>query len=223
MKNLPDFAPRLRAAASALRLDIDVNQQNCLLAYLDQLQRWNRTYNLTAIRDPEGMLIQHLFDSLAVVQPIKKELYKHTVHPTVVDVGSGAGLPGVVLAIMCSGATVHCVDAVEKKATFIRHISGALKLPDLQAHHVRIETLPPLQADVVISRAFASLADFARLSGRHVRPGGRLVAMKGKEPLEEIEALQTETAWRVERIEPLQVPELEAQRCLVWLIEQGSA
>ena len=222
VKNL-DFRPRLQAAATALGLDIDITQENALLAYLDQLQRWNRTYNLTAVREPERMLVQHLFDSMAVVNPLIQILYKNTVNPTIVDVGSGAGLPGVVLSVMCPNATVHCVDTVEKKATFVRHVAGVLKLPGLHAHHARIEELPAFEANVVISRAFASLVDFAGLSGRHVGPAGHLIAMKGKEPVEEIVELHETTAWRVNRIEPLHVPELDAQRCLVWLTEQGSA
>lgn len=223
MTKAEDFRPRLRAAASKLRLDIDSSQENALFAYLEQLQRWNRTYNLTAVRDPEGMLIQHLFDSLAVVAPLSQILYKKTADPVLVDVGSGAGLPGAVLAIMCPGSTVHCVDTVEKKATFIRYVAGVLKLPGLKAHHARIEELPPFEADLVISRAFASLVDFSELSGRHVGSTGHLVAMKGKEPIEEIAQLHERAVWQVDRIEPLEVPELDAQRCLVWLTQQGTA
>jgi len=221
MTRFLDFAPRLRAAASALRLNMDGKQETALLGYLEQLQRWNRTYNLTAIREPEQMLIQHLFDSLAVVEPLEEMLYINTVNPVIVDVGSGAGLPGVVLAIMCPSATVHCVDTVEKKATFIRHVAGVLRLPNLQAHHARIESLPPFEADVVISRAFASLLDFAALSGSHVGADGHLVAMKGRDPLEEAEELQTSTSWCMDRVVPLQVPELNARRCLVWITQQG--
>lgn len=216
-----DFAPRLRAAASAMGLDIGAKQEQTLLAYLEQLQRWNRAYNLTAVREPEQMLIQHLFDSLAVIPAINKILYKHTVSPIIVDVGSGAGLPGVVLAAVCPRATVHCVDTVEKKATFIRYVAGVLRLPNLQAHHARVEKLPPFGADLVVSRAFASLADFAMLSGRHVGAHGHLLAMKGREPTDETTELSNKTTWRVSRIEPLQVPELDAQRCLVWLTEEG--
>ncbi len=150
-------------------------------------------------------------------------LYKNTVYPVVVDVGSGAGLPGVVLAAMCPEATIHCVDTVEKKATFIRYVAGVLRLPNLQAHHARVEQLPLFEADLVVSRAFASLADFATLAGRHVSENGQLLAMKGREPTEEIEELSSKTSWRVAHIEPLQVPDLDAQRCLVWLTEQGIA
>lgn len=216
-----EFGPRLRAAASALELEVTADQEKALLSYLEQLQRWNRTYNLTAVRDPEQMLIQHVFDSLSVVPPLNRILYEYTVNPVVVDVGSGAGLPGVVLAIMCPAASIHCVDTVEKKATFIRYVAGVLRLSNLQAHHARIESLPPFGADIVISRAFASLSDFATLAGRHVASTGRLAAMKGREPTEETVSLRDNTPWRVESVEPLQVPELDAQRCLVWFTQQG--
>src|SRR5690606_18650826 len=129
------------------------------------------TYNLTALRDPEQMLIQHVFDSLAVLPHVIDILYKNTVeNALIVDVGSGAGLPGVIMAIMQPGWSVHCIDAVEKKMAFVRQMSGALHLPNLQAVHQRVETIAPYQADVVVSRAFASLSDFASLAGRHVAP-----------------------------------------------------
>jgi len=217
-----DFDSRLRAAAQAMELQLSDPQIASLLTYLEQLQKWNRTYNLTAIRDLEQMLVQHLFDSLAVVRPIEPILYKNTAKPVVVDVGSGGGLPGVVLAIMCPHASVHCVDTVEKKATFIRYAAGALGLSNLHAHHARIEELPAFNADIVVSRAFASLQDFATLAGKHVAQGGLLLSMKGREPQEEIAALQESTPWRVARIDPIKVPELDAQRCLVWMTNEES-
>jgi 16S rRNA (guanine527-N7)-methyltransferase len=188
-----------------------------------QLQRWNKTYNLTALRDPEQMLVQHLFDSLAALPPLANILYKNTVFDAkIVDVGSGAGLPGVVLAALKPAWHVSCVDAVEKKTAFVRQMSGVLALPNLKAVHARVETLAPLDADVVVSRAFASLADFATLAGAHVGARGHLVAMKGREPTEEIETLHQQTPWRVDHIQPLVVPELNAQRCLVWMSRQGT-
>lgn len=217
-----DFHSRLRAAARSMELQLSDPQIASLLTYLEQLQKWNRTYNLTAIRDPEQMMIHHLFDSLAVVRPIEQILYKNTVSPVLVDVGSGGGLPGVVLAIMCPDASVHCVDTVEKKATFIRYAGGALGLSNLHAHHARIEELSAFNADIVVSRAFASLQDFATLAGKHVAQGGSLLSMKGREPKEEIAALQESTLWRVARIDPINVPELDAQRCLVWMTNEES-
>jgi 16S rRNA (guanine527-N7)-methyltransferase len=218
-----NYGLRLEAAARVLHMEISGQQRDALLNYLDQLQRWNRTYNLTAMRDPEQMLVQHVFDSLAVLPPLLNILDKNTVSSTtIVDVGSGAGLPGAVLAIMQPSWSVHCVDAVEKKMAFVRQVSGALRLPNLQAVHQRVETLAPYHANIVRSRAFASLLDFANLAGRHVAKNGYLLAMKGREPSEEIDALQSQSEWRVSRIQPLSVPELNAQRCLVWMSHQGT-
>lgn len=219
-----DFPGRLDAAASALGVTISETQTQALLAYIAQMQRWNRTYNLTAVRDAGQMLVQHVFDSLSVLKPLQHALGSATVSvtPTIVDVGSGGGLPGVVLAAMMPSWQVHCVDAVEKKMAFVRQMSGVLRLPNLHAVHARIESLPLFNADVVVSRAFASLRDFAVLGGPHVAQHGRLLAMKGREPTEEIEALKQETDWRVEKIESLAVPELDAQRCLVWMSRQGN-
>lgn len=206
---------RLEQACQALGLEAGPDQQEKLLRYLAQMQRWNRTYNLTAIRDPEQMLVQHLFDSLSVVKPIADALAGRPAK--VYDVGSGGGLPGVVLAIMQPDWDVSCVDAVEKKTAFVQQMAGVLMLPNLHAMHARIERVAPAECDIVISRAFASLPDFANWAGRHVRADGALVAMKGKVPQEEIEALQTQGAWQVERIQPLTVPDLDAERCLIWM------
>jgi 16S rRNA (guanine527-N7)-methyltransferase len=209
---------RVITAAQAVGVALEAAQARALLDYAAQLQKWNRVYNLTALRDPEQILIQHVFDSLSVVAPMRAAVTAaQGKAPTVVDVGSGAGLPGVVIAIANPGWNVHCVDAVEKKTAFVRQVSGALKLGGLRAVHGRVESLPPFAADVVVSRAFASLADFAILAGGHVGPGGWLLAMKGRTP-EETFAVSTPAGhWRIERVEPLTVPELAAQRCLVWM------
>lgn len=211
-----DFQRRLTAACRQLALPLDDAQADRLLRYVEQLQRWNRTYNLTAIRDAGQMLVQHVFDSLAVVNPLARVLAPHA-NAVMMDVGSGGGLPGVVLAALQPGWQVTCVDAVDKKMSFVRQMSGALGLPNLHARHARVETLEPAGCDIVISRAFASLADFARLAGPHVGAQGRLVAMKGKIPHDEIDMLRGQGTWAVERIEPLTVPELDAQRCLIWM------
>jgi 16S rRNA (guanine527-N7)-methyltransferase len=214
---------RLTRALDALCLTAQPIQQAALLEYLSQLLRWNRTYNLTAIRDPDQALVQHIFDSLSLVTPVNRILaLKPSETHVVVDVGSGGGLPGVILAIMLPQVQVTCVDAVEKKAMFVRQMAGVLALPNLSAQHARIETLEPLESSLVTSRAFASLQDFAQLSGHHVRAGGYLVAMKGKEPTEELTALQAHTTWFAQTIEPLTVPELEGQRCLVWMQRKGT-
>jgi 16S rRNA (guanine527-N7)-methyltransferase len=214
---------RLLRALDVLRLNSQPAQQAALLEYLSQLMRWNKTYNLTAIRDPDQALVHHIFDSLSLVAPLSRALsLNQTETPTVVDVGSGGGLPGVILAIMLPGVHVTCVDAVEKKTMFVRQMAGVLALPNLTARHARIEALKPLQATLVTSRAFASLEDFAKLAGPHAREDGYLVAMKGREPTEELTALQAHTNWFAQAIEPLTVPEFEGQRCLVWLQRKGN-
>ena len=211
------YAERLNQACEALGLVVQRQQLNQLLDYIEQLQRWNRSYNLTAIRDPEQMLTQHILDCLAVVAPLKRATDRsgHP-EPTILDVGSGAGLPGVVLAIMLPAAKVTCVDAVEKKMAFVRQMCGVLGLSNLTATHARIETLAG-QYDVVISRAFASLSDFALTSGARVSLNGDLIAMKARPTDQEFTELALNTAWTIENIEPLHVPELKAQRCLVWM------
>ncbi|CAM3349783.1 Ribosomal RNA small subunit methyltransferase G [Bordetella sputigena] len=213
------YDARLRQACAALGLAITDEQAAKLLGYLQLLQRWNRTYNLTAVRDPGQMLVQHIFDSLAVVAPLDSAM---PADGKLYDVGSGAGLPGVVLAIMRPDWRITCIDAVEKKTAFVRQVSGALALPNLATLHQRVEQLPPGACDVVTSRAFASLQDFARLAGQHVATGGTLLALKGKVPDEEIDRLQAEQEWRVTRIDPVSVPELDAQRCLIWMRRAGA-
>lgn len=220
--NIKDFERRTLKASQALGLDLNVEQINTLLLYLQQLGRWNKTYNLTALRDPELMLIQHIFDSLAVV-PAVQTIAKNTKPEEfkIVDVGSGGGLPGVVLAVAGFTWNVHCVDAVEKKMAFVRQMSAVLKLKNLHAHHIRIEQAESFEADLIISRAFASLVDFVNLTEKHLASTGKIVAMKAKHPTEEIATLEAETDWRVSSIEELIVPELSAERCLVYLEKVG--
>jgi len=204
---------RLLHAASVLSLDLDSPTADRLLAYLDLLQRWNATYNLTSVRDPEQMLVQHLFDCLAVIGPLRRELAPSGIR--LLDVGSGGGLPGVVIATMCPEWRVACVDTVGKKAAFVRQVAVELKLANLQAEHARVETLrlPPCEA--VVSRAFSSLADFVRLTRGQLKPSGVWMAMKGRRPDEEIATLPADVA--VFHVEQLAVPELSAERCLVWM------
>lgn len=217
----------LQEAAAAMSVDLEAGQAATLLSYIAQLQRWNRSYNLTAIKDPVQMLVQHVVDSLALMPTLRQILYKNTASTDdvaggrVVDVGSGAGLPGVVIAALEPRCEVVCVDAVEKKTTFIRQMAGVLSLPNLSAVHARVEALPPQEAAVVVSRAFASLEDFVRLSGRHAAPGGCLLAMKGKVPEDEMAALPG-TGWAVADITDLQVPGMQASRCLIRLCREGS-
>lgn len=184
-----------------------------LRAYLDLLARWNRVYNLTALRDPAQMRSHHLADSQSIVAPLERHAAGRPL--TVLDVGSGGGLPGIVLAIRHPDWAVTCVDSVAKKAGFIRQVAIELALPNLQAIHARVEQMPPVNADVVISRAFASLADFCAWTRRHLGGQGVWLAMKGRHPADEIQALPPDI--EVFHVEPLEVPGLDAERCAIWL------
>lgn len=202
----------LLAGLATLGLALGDNQVDRLLDYLALVQKWNRVYNLTAVRDPQEMLTHHLLDSLAVVGPLRRQAGGQALR--VLDVGSGAGLPGVVLAICCPQFQIDCVDTVAKKAAFIQQAAVTLKLPHLRGLHNRVEKLAG-PYDVVCSRAFASLADFVTWSGGALAEQGVWMAMKGKHPADEIAALPPGVA--VFHVEPLEVPGLDAQRCLVWL------
>lgn len=205
----------LRAGADALGLALSDPQCLSLLGYLDWIGKWNRVYNLTAVRDPNEMLTHHLLDSLAVVNPLRLHLAdRWSARPRLLDVGSGAGLPGVVLAITCPELEVTCVDTVAKKALFIQQVAAALRLPNLHGIHGRVESLTQ-PFDVITSRAFASLADFTQWSMGALAEQGAWLAMKGKRPLEEMKALPAGV--EMFHVEPLGVPGLDAERCLVWM------
>ena len=217
MSGAADRAERLRQGAAALGLALDEAAQTRLLAYLDLLAKWNRVYNLTALRDPAQMLTHHLLDSLAVVAPLSRHTQGRPAR--LLDVGSGGGLPGVVIAICCPEIAVTCVDAVAKKAAFVQQAAGALSLDNLAGRHARVETLHE-PFDIIASRAFASLADFISWSRGALAEQGVWLAMKGKHPDDEIAALPAGA--EVFHVEPLQVPGLDAERCLVWLRPTGS-
>ena len=209
---MSDRETRLRSAARQLELELSDTQVAQLLAYLDLIAKWNKVYNLTAVRDPEEMLVQHLFDSLAAVGPLRRHTGGRPAR--VLDVGSGAGLPGVVFAICVPELRVDCVDTVGKKAAFIQQAAGHLRLPNLRGLHDRVENLKG-PYDVISSRAFASLPDFISWSGGALAEQGVWLAMKGKQPDAEIAAVPP--AAEVFHVEQLGVPELSAERCIVWL------
>jgi 16S rRNA (guanine527-N7)-methyltransferase len=203
--------PALEQAAGQLGLALNPGQVDQLLAYLALLQKWNKVYNLTAVRDPAQMLSHHLVDSLSALPP----LLRHGAPARLMDVGAGGGLPGVVIAICCPGTDVTCVDAVAKKATFIQQVAAELKLPNLHGVHSRVEQLTAQPFGVITSRAFASLADFTGLTRQHLAPGAVWLAMKGQHPADEIAALPADVD--VFHVEQLEVPGLDAQRCIVWM------
>ena len=207
---------RLRAGAEALALGLGDAQLARLMEFMALLQKWNKVYNLTAVRDPEEMLTHHLLDSLAAVAPLRRHVAQAGLPAPVrlLDVGSGGGLPGVVFAICCPEVDVSCVDTVGKKAAFIQQAAVALKLPNLHGVHARVETLTT-PFDVVSCRAFASLVDFTNWSRSALAPHGAWLAMKGKHPEDELAVLPPEID--VFHVEQLQVPGLEAERCIVWM------
>ncbi|NEN76639.1 16S rRNA (guanine(527)-N(7))-methyltransferase RsmG [Pelistega sp. NLN82] len=211
---------RLDEGAKSLGLVLSQEEKQRLLSYMNLLKRWNKTYNLTALKTDEQILIHHLLDSLSVVLPLRKS-FSNRESVRVLDVGSGGGLPGVVLAIMNPTWQVECIDAVEKKTSFILQVAGILGLKNLKSKHIRIENYSVEPVDLVISRAFASLADFANLAGKHVAHTGSLVAMKGHYLEEEIEELHAKSLWKVASYLPIEVPQLEAERCLIYLKQKG--
>ena len=251
---LSDAARRGQVQAAALTLDLALDDAvlDRLMAYLQLLQRWNQVYNLTALRDPALMLSHHLVDCLAVLSALRRWAATSEAATAagygagagraapqralrILDVGSGGGLPGVVLAAVEPAWQVACVDTVAKKASFIRQVAAELRMPNLQGLHARVENLPPPPAmmpadvaagrnagrpstpgyDLITSRAFASLPDFTRLSAHLLAPGGVWMAMKGKPPDDEQAALPPGVV--VFHVEHLLVPGLDAQRCLVWM------
>jgi 16S rRNA (guanine527-N7)-methyltransferase len=204
--------PDLRAGAAALGLALSDEQVAKLLQYLGLLQKWGKVYNLTAVREPAEMLSHHLLDSLAVVGPLRRQTGGRTVR--LLDVGSGAGLPGVVIAICCPEISVDCLDAVAKKSAFVQQAAGTLQLRNLRGVHGRVEQVHDAY-DVVSSRAFASLADFVEGSRSALAHEGVWLAMKGKRPDMELAALPNGVA--VFHVEQLTVPRLDAERCIVWM------
>lgn len=211
-------AQALREALGPLDLSLDERQVQALVDYLALLAKWNRVYNLTSVRDPGDMMTHHLLDSLVVVPPLRRSLAQRPAgadRPRVLDVGSGGGLPGVVLAIACPDVDVDCVDTVGKKAAFIQQVAAQLRLPNLRGLHARVENLTGPAYDRVCSRAFASLADFVQWSAGSLSPDGVWMAMKGQRPDDEIARLPPGV--EVFHVELLSVPGLDAQRCLVWL------
>lgn len=217
-----DLKSALLAGLRELGLSLTDAQVDQLLAYQDLIAKWNKVYNLTAVRDPQEMLRHHLLDSLAAISPLLRQTGGQAVK--LMDVGSGGGLPGVVIAITCPQIEVHCVDTVLKKATFIQQVAASLKLPNLRGIHARVESLKAEEGcgyDVVCSRAFASLVDFTTWSRSALKPGAVWMAMKGKHPVDELAALPADVS--VFHVEQLVVPGLDAERCIVWLRPVGSS
>ncbi len=209
-----DLKLALADGISALGLSLSEDAQKQLLDYMALIQKWNKVYNLTALLDPQEILTHHLLDSLSAVGPLMHQTRPLGGAFSFLDVGSGGGLPGVVIAICCPGVNVTCVDAVSKKAAFVQQVAASLKLGNLKGLHARVETLSG-PFDVIGSRAFASLPDFVNWSSGALADGGVWMAMKGKLPEEEMSALPSMA--QVFHVEQLLVPGLNAERCMIWM------
>ncbi|MHB1231406.1 MAG: 16S rRNA (guanine(527)-N(7))-methyltransferase RsmG [Burkholderiales bacterium] len=200
------LARPLAAGLSALGLSLDAIQQQKLLDYLALIAKWNKVYNLTAVREPEAMLTQHLLDSLAVLPHL---------HATrVIDVGSGAGLPGIPFAIARPEWKIALLDSNHKKATFLRQACLELGLTNTEVVCERVEQYQPSEKfNTVISRAFSDLGEFARLTAHLAAKDGKLYAMKGVYPHDELGRLPPQ--FKAQEVIPLTVPGMDASRHLV--------
>jgi 16S rRNA (guanine527-N7)-methyltransferase len=212
------IAQGLSHGIESLSLNVAEPQQRQLLSYMALIQKWNKVYNLTALRQAQEILTHHLLDSLSAVSPLLGHIAKTKGDANagieLLDVGSGGGLPGVVIAICCPNIRVTCVDTVSKKAAFVQQVAASLRLSNLRGVHARVESLTG-PYDVVCSRAFASLPDFVSWSAAALSDGGVWMAMKGKLPEAEMAGLPSFA--QVFHVEQLQVPGLEADRCMVWM------
>lgn len=201
----------LQKGISALDMTLSTEQQRKLLAYVALMEKWNRTYNLTALRQPEQMLTHHILDSLSVVTAFAGA-------KNVLDVGAGGGLPGIVLAIWAQEAfpdmKIALVDTVHKKTAFLTQVKAELGLNNVTVYTARVEALQvPELFDVITSRAFADLNDFIQWSQHLLATGGHFLSMKGVLPEDEIARLPKE--WTVKQIQTLHVPYLDGQRHLI--------
>ena len=208
-----EFSALLKQGAAQLEISLSERQIEKLLDYLALLVKWNSVYNLTSVREPQQMVIQHLLDAMSA-------LYAFKGAKKVLDVGTGGGLPGMVIAIWALEAEpqlqIHLIDTVKKKTAFLTQVKAELGLENVTVHSGHVEKLPSEESfDVITSRAFAELIDFVKLSGHLLEQDGSMIALKGKKPDEEIQRLPQE--WEVEKVVPLTVPGMQAERHLVWM------
>ena len=215
----PDFDPaalgrRLDAGLAAMAVDLDARARHRLILYLGLLAHWNRAYNLTAVRDPVEMIPRHLLDSLAVMPYLRGQ--------RCLDVGSGAGLPGLVLAVACPSVSWVLLDSNAKKCRFLNHATMELGLDNVRVERNRVEDFHPGPCfSTIISRALCSLGDFVAGARHLLAPGGCWLAMKGRNPERELPAL-TASGERTEVV-PVRLPELEnEQRHLVIVTPVGA-
>lgn len=206
--------PDVELVSGLARLGLALPDQQIeqLSQFGELLRKWTGVYNLTALRAPEEIRTHHILDSAATIAPLRRMTQGAPCR--LLDVGSGGGLPGVVIAIACPEIQVDCVDAVAKKVAFIQQVGSALKLPNLRGFHSRVERLAGAY-EVISSRAFASVPDFVQLSSSVLAARGVWMAMKGKYPADEVAGLPANV--ELFHVEQLEVPGLNAERCLLWL------
>ena len=205
----PGLQTLLAEGIQDMQLDVSPAQQAQLMDYLTLMFKWNSVYNLTSLRDPVQMVTHHLLDSLAAVPAFKDA-------KNVLDVGSGGGLPGVVLAIVRPDMKVSMIDTVHKKTAFLTQVKAELGLANVTVYTMRVEQLAVSDKfDVITSRAFADLSDVVNGSSHLLAEQGRYIALKGTAPNDEQERVPA--AWKVSKVEPLQVPRLCAERHLVFI------
>jgi len=205
-------AEQLARGLAALGLDLSPAAQDRLLAFAALLRKWNKVYNLTALRDEEQVISHHLLDSLAVLPHLGNA-------KRLADIGSGGGLPGIPLALARPDLKVALVESNQKKSAFQQQARIELDLANVSVHCTRVEDWRPEEKlDAVISRAFSDLAEYISLSGHLLAEGGALLAMKGVYPYEEI--AQLPAGWRVAEVTPLQVPGVEGARHLVRVVRE---
>jgi 16S rRNA (guanine527-N7)-methyltransferase len=199
---------RLTEGAKALGIALQPAQAAALLALVSELAEWNTRFNLTAISEPTEVIDKHLLDSLAVLP--------HLRGLRIADIGTGAGFPGLPLAIADLDRRFTLVESTGKKASFLRHVVGELHLPNVDIVQGRAEAMRPAKPfDSVVARALGSLADFVRVAGHLAGRSGRLLAMKGRPPEDELKALPA--GWKALAVHVIRVPGLDAERCLVEL------
>lgn len=202
---------RLQQLLAQTQLKLSLEQQQQLIAYVELLNKWNKAYNLTSVRDPQQMLVKHIVDSLVVSPYLQGSRF--------IDVGTGPGLPGVPLAIANPDSEFVLLDSLGKRLRFLTQVKGSLKLDNVTLVQSRVENYQPDMAlDGVISRAFASMGDMVNWCSHLIEPGKAFFALKGQYPDEEIAALDDKV--KLSHVEKLNVPELDGERHLVVLIKQ---
>ncbi|WP_339936083.1 16S rRNA (guanine(527)-N(7))-methyltransferase RsmG [Undibacterium luofuense] len=207
--HIENLRPVLESGLDALCIKLTKEQQNKIINYLIILSKWNSVYNLTAIRDPKEMMTHHVLDSLSAVPAF-------TEAQNVLDVGSGGGLPGMILAICYPDKKISMIDTVSKKTAFLNQAKAELGLNNVTVYSARVESLQVNQPfDVITSRAFSELNNFVNWSQHLLAEGGRFIAMKGVHPQGEMERLPE--GWEVKEVRPLTVPGLDAERHLIFI------